>query len=178
MIFKILIFLIITFNVYAIEGAPNDFSYKSGKAVFVDFQKADYKVVVDFEKKTSKIISKVEFYQATSGYPLFDIRTKIHQLIINSKKSSATEVSPPDAETTLTVLNLKLEQGLHVLEVESDIGEFAGGIDFKNNMLDFDMILSDLSDREFFEIWAISNLEYDQFPSVFELTILNSNINH
>jgi hypothetical protein len=40
------------------------------------------------------------------------------------------------------------------------------------------MSLSDLLDREFFEIWAVSNLEYDQFPSTFELTILNSKTNH
>lgn len=40
------------------------------------------------------------------------------------------------------------------------------------------MSLSDLLDREFFEIWAVSNFEYDQFSSIFELTILNSQTDH
>jgi hypothetical protein len=178
MLFNFLILIFSSLSAFAIVDAPNNFAYKSGKAVFVDFQKAEYEVVVDFKNKISRVVSKVEFYQTENGFPVFDIRTKIHQLKIDSKKSTASEVTPPGAETNLRVLNLKLEKGLHVLEVESDIAEFAGGIDFKSNSLDLDMSLSDLLDREFFEIWAVSNLEYDQFSSVFELTILNSKTDH
>jgi hypothetical protein len=116
------------------------------------------------------VVSKIQFYQDKSGFPIFDIRTKIRRLLIDSKKSSASEVTPPGAETKLRVLNQVLEKGLHVLEVESDIGEFAGGIDFASNRLDFDMSLSDLLDREFFEIWAVSNFEYDQFSSIRPIT--------
>ena len=177
---KILSFIWFTlsFNIFASSGAPSNFTFKNGMAVFVDFREAEYKVVVDFKKKTSTVVSKVQFYQDKSGFPIFDIRTKIQRLMIDSNKSSASEVTPPGAETKLRVLNRYLEKGLHSLEVESDIGEFAGGIDFDSNRLDFDMSLSDLLDREFFEIWAVSNLEYDQFPSTFELTILNSKTNH
>lgn len=178
MLFYILIALLLSFNVFSVEALPKSFIYKYGNAVFVDFKNVEYKVVIDFKSKTSQVVSKVEFYQSESGFPVFDIRTRIHGLKIDSKKSSAAEVIPPGAETNLRVLNLKLEKGLHVLEVESDIADFTGGIDFNSNRLDFEMSLSDLLDREFFEIWAVSNFEYDQFPSTFELTILNSKTNH
>jgi hypothetical protein len=71
-----------------------------------------------------------------------------------------------------------MSKGHHVLEVRSDIAEFAGGINFEEAKLDFDFALSDMMDREFFEIWAVTNLEFDQFPSELELLIKDSSTQH
>lgn len=60
---KILTFICLafSFNIFAVVGVPSDFTYKNGKAVFVDFREAEYKVVVDFKKKTSTVVSKIQF---------------------------------------------------------------------------------------------------------------------
>lgn len=173
-----MIFLMISINVFAIENSPPDFAFKSGIAVFVDFTDANYKVDIDFKKRTSSVVSRIKFYQDKAGYPIFDIRTKIQDLKVNNVKSSASEIIPPMAETKVRVLNKLMSKGHHVLEVTSDIAEFAGGIEFEEGKLDFDFSLSDMMDREFFEIWAVTNLEFDQFSSVLELLIKNSNIQH
>lgn len=178
MILKLMIFLMISINVFAIENSPPDFAHKSGIAVFVDFIDAKYKVDIDFKKRTSSVVSRIEFYQDKAGYPIFDIRTKIQGLKVNNFKSSASEIIPPMSETKVRVLNKLMSKGHHVLEVTSDIAEFAGGIEFEEGKLDFDFSLSDMMDREFFEIWAVTNLEFDQFSSRLDLLIKNSNIQH
>lgn len=174
----LLISILFSLNAFATGKAPADFAFKDGQAVFVDFINVEYKIVVDFDSKASKIISIIEFRQDKVGYPIFDIRTKILSLKIDHQPSIAPEITPPGAETQLRVVNTKIGPGLHTLEVESDIAEFKGGIDFNGKSLKFDFLLSDLSDREFFEIWGATNLEYDQYPLVFDFSILNSPIEH
>ncbi|MBA2405791.1 MAG: hypothetical protein H0V66_13530, partial [Bdellovibrionales bacterium] len=167
-----------TLSGFAIETSPPDFSFQDGQAVFVDFKHAHYKMTFDFKKRTSTIVAKIKFFQDKTGYPIFDIRTEIKDIKINSSSTSASEVMPPKAETTIRVLNQPLASGFHELEVTSDVGEFAGGIEFRGGKLDFDFSLSDLEDREFFEIWSATNLEFDQFPSEIEIAILNTKIEH
>jgi hypothetical protein len=59
MILKIMLFLMISINAFAIENSPQDFDYKNGKAVFVDFIDANYKVDIDFKKQTSSVVSRI-----------------------------------------------------------------------------------------------------------------------
>lgn len=156
---------------------PN-FKYEDGLAVFVDFKKAEYKIVIDFDKNTSFVTSTIDFYQEEDGYPIFDSHNSILDAKIDGYSVKTSTVSPPGSDTSIKVVNKLIHKGSHRLVVKSDLDETMMRMNFVEKYLDYDFLFSDLADREFLELYAVSSFEYDQVEMTFDLLIKGSSFNH
>ena len=175
--FGIFLFLL-SFTLLAAEHSLTDFKYKKGVATFVDFKNAHYKIVFDFQKKSTLVTSTIEFYQETSGHPVFDLHNTIYNITVDSKSTSAQAVQPPSSETTVMVLSDSLTKGSHKLVMQSILTDYTGPIFTEEKYLDFFFSLNDLSDREFLEIYVPSSFEYDKVKMTFEIELKGTKTQH
>ena len=156
----------------------HSFEHNNSKAVLVDFKEALYEVVIDFNKKTSFVNSSIKFEQKEKGHPIFDLSNHVFEARLEGQEVNTPEISSPDGATKFRIINKVTSPGEHVLNVKNDIDEFTQRIDFSGGEANLAMWLSDLSDREFLEIFVPSNFEFDQYKMTFKFTIIGTNIEH
>ena len=134
----------------------HSFEHNNSKAVLVDFKEALYEVVIDFNKKTSFVNSSIKFEQKEKGHPIFDLSNHVFEARPEGQEVNTPEISSPDGATKFRIINKVTSPGEHVLNVKNDIDEFTQRIDFSGGEANLAMWLSDLSDREFLEIFVPS----------------------
>lgn len=176
--FLTLLCLFISFSVAATETKFKDFKFKEGYAVFIDFQKAEYNVEIDFDNKTAFITSHISFHQDKDGYPIFDLHNTIIDIHVDQNGVNTSKVSPPGSKTSVIIVDNLLKKGFHQLVVKSNLDEVMMRLNFDLRYLDYDFLFSDLDDRNFLELYAVSSFEYDQVEMSFEFAIIGSNSEH
>ena len=139
---------------------PKSFSVSNGKAVFVDFTEATYKITYNVDKRESSIRAEIKFNAPEAGFPIFDSVQDPTLVQIDGVKTEATKTKTPDNETTLRYINKSISTGAHSMIVEVPLKElmdfsFDGGVKSA-------FWTSDLEERNFAELYMPANFEFDQ----------------
>lgn len=148
----------------AYNQAPPNFSYKESQAVFVDFEKASYKITYDYQNKKAEVESSITFSSTHAGYPIFDLVPQPQNVMLDGQLTSAVEIADPDQQTKVRVVQSIVSAGTHTLTMKSVIDT---NIVFNDLGVASGFWLGDLSDRKYLEQYIPSNLEYDQFQKDF-----------
>lgn len=144
----------------ALKDAPPSFSYKDSKAVYVDFETANYDLEFDFEKKTVLVNSTISFQSTQEGYPIFDLIPEPLSVSIDGKETSAPELQDPERASTMRALNTRLASGRHTLKLRHVLST---NVVFGTDGVAAGFWTSDLNDRKYLEQYLPTNLEFDQY---------------
>ncbi len=172
--FLIFISFILSQSVFAdLKNAPPSFISKGQKAVFVDFQKAQYQMTFDAKSGQANVVSTIEFYMPEVGYPLFDSVSQPTLVKINGLKAKQYLRYLPGNKTVMRLLNEELNVGYHSLEIHSPI---ENGIKFNLERRNWGNVsagffIRDLKGRQFLEKYLPSNYEYDQYEMEMEVKV-------
>jgi len=169
---KAWLFLLITSNAFAnLHLAPPDFDSKYGRAIHVDFKKAEYDITFDLDHQTASVKSKITFESAATGKPIFDLIPKPENIKINGHKIRAFEITLPGNISRSRILSASVNPGIHVMEMEN---EFSRNVIFDQEWghVFSAFWIRDLKDRMFLEQYIPSNFEYDQYKIVLNINVV------
>lgn len=159
----------------ALKDAPPAFGYKDAKAVYVDFESADYDLTIDVANKTATVESTISFQSASEGYPIFDMVAEPTSISLDGKAINAPEVKDPDAASTFRIMSARVAAGKHTLKVRHTL---ATNVVFADGAVATGFWTSDLNDRRYLEQYLPANLEFDQFKMKMSVKIEGSSVNH
>lgn len=167
----LLAFMLLTLSMGAMASynlAPPAFPYKSGQAVFVDFQKAVYNLRYNYQSKAATAESTITFKVIKPGHPIFDLVPDATDVTLDGKAVSVALISDPQAQTKYRVLGVQLAAGTYELKLKNTIKE---NVVFNAQGVASGFWLGDLSDRRYLEAYIPSNLEFDHYPKTFNVQI-------
>lgn len=144
--------------------APPDFHSAQGRAVFVDFSKAEYDITYNVLKKRTSVTSRIEFRADKKGKPLFDLIPIPQGATLNGQPVSISETTAPDG-SKLRMVNAEVEAGTHVLELKNSFRENVRYNLFTRKVSSAFWI-RDLKYRKFLEQYIPSNFEFDQYQMI------------
>lgn len=156
----------------AFNQAPPSFSYKDGKAVFVDFKKAEYSITYDLSQKTAEVETTIKLQSHSAGYPIFDLVAEPSEVLIDGVPSTTLATQDPDKQTTLRILQDKIPAGTHVLKLKH---RFSTNVVFgETEGIASAFWMSDLNDRRYLEQYLPTNLEFDQYKMKMDVNVVGS----
>lgn len=148
--------------------APPDFESSIGRAVFVDFQTADYDITYNVLYKRTNVKTKIVFNAEKTGKPLFDLIPDPRNAKLDGQPVKIIETTSPDG-SLLRQVDTVVEPGPHTLEMENT---------FRENVL-YNILtrrvasgfwIRDLKYRKFMEQYIPSNFEFDQYQMTMNVT--------
>jgi hypothetical protein len=169
------LFLVITTLIFATSGfaaydqAPPNFNYKSGEAVFIDFEEATYDISYDFSNKTVLVESTITFSASKSGYPIFDLVADPLEVTLDGQNTFTETVKDPDQQTTLRVIQDIINPGRHQLKLKHLL---TTNVVFGEEGVASGFWTSDLNDRRYLEQYLPSNMEFDQYKMLIKVTVI------
>lgn len=155
--------------------APNAFTSKKGRAVFVDFVSANYKLVYDVKKGEASVVSSITFIQSQKGLPIFDLTDEPAKVSLDGSPVETAKIKDPDDQTSYRLVLRPLKAGEHKLVVKH---VFDKNTKFSNGEAASGFWMSDLTDRHYLEQYLPTNLEYDQYQMSFEVSVVNTDKEH
>jgi len=144
-------------------------------AVFVDFQNATYDLNYDVKSKTATYRAKIIFKQLEAGRPLFDVVLSPTKVFLDGEPMNQKEISTPQKESKLRVLEKALLPGEYELVVE---GEIRNLVVFDTDSVKAAHWTSDLEDRRYLESYLPSNYEFDQYAMTFQVAVTGTTKEH
>ena len=165
----ILILSLLSSSAFAnLHLAPPDFNLKSGRAIFIDFKKADYSITYDLNQEKATVKTRITFESKNTGFPLFDLIPCPHNLKIDGKSTEQSLVEFPGGISQLRKINTIVAPGFHVLEMENEIST---NVTFQSEIgaVSQAFWIRDLKDRMFLEQYIPSNFEFDQYHMTLHL---------
>lgn len=148
--------------------APPDFDTVHGRAVFVDFQSANYDLTYNTRAMKTTVKSIITFKVEKKGKPIFDLVPGPTSVKVNGVEVSQHQVSFPGNLSTLRQVDVELEPGVHTLEVENRIKENQNYWPLLGRVTAAFWI-RDLKDRLFLEQYVPSNFEFDQYKMTMDI---------
>lgn len=148
--------------------APEAFSFKNSKAVFMDIKEIKTTIVYDIDKSQTTAKSKIYFMIKSFGYPIFDLKPSIINSQLDSKEISIVEALAPKSITKYRVINKELEPGSYQLEIENRIDS---NIKYNSNRVSSAFWMSDLEDQMYIEQYLPTNIEFDQYKQIIDVEI-------
>lgn len=145
---------------------PKAFAHKDAKAVFVDFIQAGYDITYDIDRSQAFANAEILFEAVEAGYPVFDSVTAPASLELDGVRVGQVLESTPSQETTLRVIDRKVERGQHLLRVTLPITQL---VTFKDSGVRSAFWTSDLDERGFLERYLPANFEFDQVKMSFTI---------
>lgn len=174
---KILLPLIFwSFSLFAF--IPKDFILPAnigGNATFVDFTQAKYYLTYDVANKKASYKAIITFTQKNTGKPIFDVVQKPKMALLEQDFVRDLEISTPNNETKVRIIDQELAAGSHTLTLEGDIVNL---VKFDKGTVSAAHWTSDLRDRGYLENYLPTNLEYDQYSMTFYVNIIGTNKPH
>ncbi len=162
-----------------LEKAPPGFSHQGGKAVFADFSHVGLSLRFDALNGKAQARAVIEFEVGEEGMPLFDMIPDAQTVILDGNTldpASVTSVKDPHKQSTLRLLGVNVEpQRRHTLEMTYDL---SSQVSFSQGTVSAGFFMSDLSDREYFEQFAPTNYEYDQYSQSIGVEITGTDKRH
>lgn len=170
--------------------APPAMDVDGLRAVPIDIQRVDAKVVLDATAGTASVKVAMHFIMGTSnGYPIFDLRQKIVGATLNGVEVSPTKMAHHDfgggANAELRVIEVMLPacskntlELTYMLERPSAPEAQAIEWDPNSTRVFWNFRLWDLLAGRFLESWFPANLIYDQFPFTLDLELQRSAFKH
>ncbi|HAZ12362.1 MAG: hypothetical protein A2X86_03910 [Bdellovibrionales bacterium GWA2_49_15] len=177
---RLLICIVVTIFSHPIfaglENAPPSINMADnrGKAVFVDFIKADYQIVYDLSKGSAWADSTITFENTESGYAIFDLVPEAASASVDEKTVTISTYNISGV-TKVRFINAVLLPGVHTLKIRNQISE---NITFSGRQVKSAFWTDDLSDQGFLEQYLPSNLEFDQYKINFNVKIVGTDTAH
>ncbi|MBI2518869.1 MAG: hypothetical protein HYV97_00560 [Bdellovibrio sp.] len=172
-----IVLAVFSFPIWAnLEKAPPSINMTEnrGKAVFVDFKKANSQIVYDVSKGIAWADTTIIFENQESGYAIFDLVPEATTAMVDDSTVSIGTYSISGV-TKVRYLNVVLAPGLHTLKVRNPISE---NITFSSSQVKSAFWTDDLNDQGFLEQYLPSNLEFDQYKINFTLKIIGTSVAH
>lgn len=155
--------------------APPPYTYKTSQAVFVDFSEVELHWEFDVTARTAKGNAVIKFFSGSKGFPIFDLIPQASLKLNGEVVQSST--SQPGNVTTVKVIDKEVEaQSNNTLEVTYVLD--SSDVTFTSNAVRFGTFMGDLSDRDFFEHFAPTNLEYDQYKQTLFVSLKGTTTEH
>jgi hypothetical protein len=158
-----------------LEKSPPSFQFDGRSAVFVDFQSVD--LALTFDVGTSKAMghARVVFEVAEVGLPVFDMIPDAMDIKLNGVSLAPSDLiatKDPDKQTNLRILKSRaLPVGRHTMEINYALSQ---EVFFDQESVAAGFFMSDLVDRQYWEQYAPSNFEFDQYSQVVDLKVTGS----
>ena len=159
----------------ALHQAPPAFNYNDGEVVFVDIETADYNITYDLASKTVQVESVIIFEAPKSGYAIFDLVPEPLEMTLNDAAASSEAIRDPDDQTTMRVLEQRVEPGKHELKIKHNIST---NVIFGDTGVASGFWMSDLNDRRYLEQYLPTNLEYDQYKMKMKVNVVGGQDEH
>lgn len=155
--------------------SPPPYTYKTSQAVFVDFSEVELHWEFDVTNKKAKGTAVVKFFAETKGFPVFDLIPQASFKLNGEMVQSS--FSQPGSVTTVRVIDKEVEaKSNNILEVSYLLS--SDDVTFTSNAVRFGTFMGDLSDRNFFESFAPTNLEYDQYSQTLFVSLKGTTTEH
>lgn len=153
--------------------APPDFDTKYGRAVFVDFQTAEYSISYDFEREETKVKTKIWFHSAQNGLPVFDLIPIPSKVKLDGQEVGQTLIYLPGKASKVRLVKGIVDPGKHILEFEHEMNQ---NVHYKRQRRGVSSAfwIRDLVDRMFLEQYVPSNLEFDQYKMILNINFENA----
>jgi len=152
---------LVSFSLFAsINDAPPSFNYQNDKAIFIDFETANYEITYDLSAKSAEVNSVIEFESLSEGFPIFDLVQDPSEVILDGKLIQTETISDPDNSSTLRIMMDKISSGKHELKIKHALST---NVIYSDSGIGSGFWMSDLTDRKYLEQYLPTNLEFDQY---------------
>lgn len=162
-----------------LDKSPPKFTYGEKHAVFGDFSSVDLGFIFDASSGRTTGRAVITFTVAQNGLPIFDLIPKPNKVVLNGQDvtlSNVFLVKDPDRQSTLRVLGVEVTAGLtHVMEIDYQLGD---DVSYSEGAVAAGFFMSDLSDREYWEQYAPTNYEYDQYKQTVSVDVIGTDRAH
>tara|TARA_R110000868_G_scaffold68518_7_gene202568 strand:+ start:5723 stop:7060 length:1338 start_codon:yes stop_codon:yes gene_type:complete len=156
------------------QAPPNlDFGNDT-QGIFVDFKTASTTLTYDFGSREVLAETTIEFFQPTSGMPIFDLVVEPSQTLVDGLEVS-TQLTSMDGVSRVRFVSKVLAAGSHILKVKNTVSK---NVSFSSSTVRSAFWMSDLSDRRYMEQYLPTNLEYDQYQTNLEVKIVGTEREH
>ncbi len=164
-----------------IQSAPPNFDINKGggRAVFVDFTKADYEIAFDIAQKQARLKSTIQFNAEESGFPIFDLIDEPGLVSLDGKPVGSELISSPVLNGEVTKFRIakgEVTPGKHTLVIIHILKNYAPK--FTAGSVSSGFFMSDLDSRGLLERYLPANMEYDQVEMQFEVEVLGAAEEH
>jgi hypothetical protein len=162
------------------DQSPSPFKVGAQRAVWIDFDRAHYDIEYNTKTQVASVTTTIEFTQSQTGHPLFDLVNKPSSILINGTNTSERLISVPGKVSKVRMVQKRLEAGHHTLSIISEIKK---GVRFKKrrrnkNSVSSAFFIRDLKDRMFLEKYLPTNLEFDQYQMIMDVTVTGTKRTH
>lgn len=162
-----------------LDKAPPSFEYQNRRAVFADFSNVSLAITFNVKNKRALGHAKIEFQVKEAGMPIFDLVPPISDVKLNGDTINLADIyetSDPDEQSNVSLVGVEVAPGQrHTLEISYDLSQV---VNFGNGTVGAGFFMNDLADREFFEKYAPSNFEYDQYKQILAVEIIGAQSAH
>ncbi len=163
---------LVSFSLFAsINDAPPSFSYQNDKAIFIDFETANYEITYDLSTKTTEVYSVIEFESLSEGFPIFDLVEEPTEVVLDGKLIQTESILDPDNSTTMRIMKEKIYPGKHELKIKNAL---VTNVIYTDTGIGSGFWMSDMKDRKFLEQYLPTNLEFDQYQMRSIIKVKNS----
>lgn len=168
--------LLFTVGSFAEEYRPASFQTTGGKAVFTDFQTANYEMVIDAKTHQVKIRATIDFDMPESGLPVFDSWKAPSHISLDGAPVTQKAVKTADSASTVRAVQREIPAGHHRMVIDiPPQEEMKTGTPGRTNIF---MNLSDQETRGYLEYWLPSNLQYDRVKMNIDVKVVNAADEH
>jgi hypothetical protein len=155
-----------------IDDAPPPFLWQGKSVIPVEFSRYELSLNLDVAQKRAVGLASIDFSAAQRGCPLLDMRPQPTRIEVDGQTiptSRFPEVTPPDNQAPVRVLDVELAAGAHKVTIEYELTK--NSVSFNNNGVQLDFFMTDLDERGYLEQHAPANLEFNQFPLAVNITL-------
>lgn len=150
---------------------PKSFLTSGGKAVFVDFLEANYKISYNLKSRSAQVTATIKFDAPEAGMPVFDSAENPMSVTLNGEVVSSKEIKTPSRETELRIIRKDVTVGSHTAVITVPLKNL---IEWRNGDVRNAFWNSDLMDRRFLERYMPASFEYDQVKMKFEVEVIGN----
>lgn len=147
-----------------LDKAPPKFTYETKNVVFSDFSNVRVNFLFDASSGRTTANATINFSVAHEGMPIFDLIPKPTRVELDGVElplSSVFLLKDPDRQSILRAVGVEVSPGQnHVLEVDYQLTD---EVSYSDGAVAAGFFMSDLTDREYWEQYAPTNYEYDQY---------------
>lgn len=158
-----------------IENAPPAFQTNYGRAIFVDFLRAEYDIIYDYENFEASVETTIIFEALDTGLPIFDSVSPPKVSWLNGQEVSQSLVNVPGNVTQVRVLHSEVKPGIHTLKLRTSLKK---GTLYTFRGVQSGFFIKDLKDRNFLEKYVPSNYEYDSYQMTFRVEVRGTDKSH
>jgi hypothetical protein len=162
-----------------LDKAPPKFSYSGKTAVFTDFSDVQLSFVFDAAAARTTARALIHFTVAEAGMPVFDLIPRPTSVVLDGVDvplANVYSLRDPDRQSTLRVVGVPVAAGQqHTLEVQYQLND---EVSYSDDVVAAGFFMSDLTDREYWEQYAPTNYEYDQYQQTVTVEVAGTDRAH